>query len=155
MRIQTFHALGLAIVRAEAEALGLRPGFSVLDPQDLESIVGELVASADRSRVRRAQWAISRWKNALVAPRDALREAKDDDERVAAKAYARYAEALAAYQAVDFDDLIRLPVELLERDAAVRERWQARCEHLLVDEVQDTNPAQYRLFRALIGRAHV
>ena len=151
VRIQTFHALGLAIVRAEAEALGLRPGFSVLDPQDLESIVGELVASADRSRVRRAQWAISRWKNALVAPRDALREAKDDDERVAAKAYARYAEALAAYQAVDFDDLIRLPVELLERDAAVRERWQARCEHLLVDEVQDTNPAQYRLFRALVG----
>ncbi|GMU73638.1 MAG: UvrD-helicase domain-containing protein [Burkholderiales bacterium] len=151
VRIQTFHALGLAIVRAEAKTLGLRPGFSVLDPQDLESIVGELVASADRSRVRRAQWAISRWKNALVAPAVALREAVDADEKAAAKAYAHYADALAAYQAVDFDDLIRLPVELLERDAEVRERWRARCEHLLVDEVQDTNPAQYRLFRALVG----
>ncbi len=151
VRIQTFHALGLAIVRAEAKVLGLRAGFSVLDPQDLEGIVGELVASADRSRIRKAQWAISRWKNALVAPAAALREAKDDDEKAAAKAYANYAEALRAWQAVDFDDLIRLPVELLERDAAVRARWQARCEHLLVDEVQDTNPAQYRLFRALVG----
>ncbi|MCC6378306.1 MAG: UvrD-helicase domain-containing protein [Burkholderiales bacterium] len=151
VRIQTFHALGLSIVRAEAKAFGLRPGFSVLDPQDLESVVGELVASADRSRIRRAQWAISRWKNALFAPSAAMREADGDDERAAAKAYAHYADALAAYQAVDFDDLIRLPVELFERDATVRARWQARCDHVLVDEVQDTNPAQYRLFRALVG----
>ena len=151
IRIATFHALGLSIVRAEAKALGLRAGFSVMDPQDLEAIVAELVATADRSRTRKAQWAISRWKNALVAPADALRAAKDDDEAIAAKAYARYAEALTAYQAVDFDDLIRLPVELLERDAAVRARWQARAAHVLVDEYQDTNPAQYRLFRALVG----
>ncbi len=151
VRIATFHALGLSIVRAESKALGLRSGFSVMDPQDLESIVAELVATADRSRTRKAQWAISRWKNALVPPVDALRAAKDDDEAVAAKAYARYAEALAAYQAVDFDDLIRLPVELLERDATVRARWQARAAHVLVDEYQDTNPAQYRLFRALVG----
>ncbi|HEY8242630.1 MAG: UvrD-helicase domain-containing protein [Vicinamibacteria bacterium] len=151
VRIATFHALGLAIVRAEAKALGLRSGFSVMDPQDLESIVAELAATADRSRTRKAQWAISRWKNALVSPADALRAAKDDDEAVAAKAYVHYAEALAAYQAVDFDDLIRLPVELLERDAAVRARWQARAAHVLVDEYQDTNPAQYRLFRALVG----
>jgi ATP-dependent DNA helicase Rep len=63
----------------------------------------------------------------------------------------RYADGARAYQAVDFDDLIRLPVELLERDAAVRARWQARAAHVLVDEYQDTNPAQYRLFRALVG----
>jgi ATP-dependent DNA helicase Rep len=151
VRIATFHALGLAIVRAESKSLGLKPGFSVLDPQDLESIVGELIASADRSRTRKAQWAISRWKNALASPAQALREAKDEHEAVAAKAYVHYADALAAYQAVDFDDLIRLPVELLERDAAVLARWQAKCDHVLVDEVQDTNPAQYRLFRALVG----
>ncbi|MEO8486328.1 MAG: UvrD-helicase domain-containing protein, partial [Betaproteobacteria bacterium] len=150
-RIATFHALGLAIVRAEAKTLGLRPGFSVLDPQDLESLVGELCATADRSRTRKAQWAISRWKNALVAPAEALRAAKDADEAVAAKAYARYADSLAAWQAVDFDDLIRLPVELLERDGAARERRQQRADHVLVDEYQDTNPAQYRLFRALVG----
>jgi ATP-dependent DNA helicase Rep len=151
VRIATFHALGLSIVRAEAKSLGLRPGFSVLDPQDLEPIVAELVASADRARVRAAQWAISRWKNALVTPAEALRGAKDDAEAVAAKAYAHYAEALAAYQAVDFDDLIRLPVELLEGDERARRRWQERADHVLVDEYQDTNPAQYRLFRALVG----
>jgi len=151
VRIATFHALGLSIVRAESKSLGLRSGFSVMDPQDLESIVAELAATADRSRTRKAQWAISRWKNALMSPADALRDAKDDDEAIAAKAYVHYAEALAAYQAVDFDDLIRLPVELLERDAAVRARWQARAAHVLVDEYQDTNPAQYRLFRALVG----
>ena len=151
VRIVTFHALGLAILRAEAKALGLAPGFSVLDPQDLEPIVAELVASADRSRTRAAQWAISRWKNALATPAEALRGATDAAEASAAKAYANYAGALAAYQAVDFDDLIRLPVELLERDAGARKRWQDRADHVLVDEYQDTNPAQYRLFRALVG----
>ena len=151
VRIATFHALGLAIVRAEAKRLGLRPGFSVLDPQDLETVVAELAATADRSRARKAQWAISAWKNALVPPAQALALARDDDECAAAKAYAGYADALSAYQAVDFDDLIRLPVELLERDPAARGRWQERCEHVLVDEYQDTNPAQYRLFRALVG----
>ena len=65
-----------------------------------------------------------------------------------------YADALAAYQAVDFDDLIRLPVELLERDAGVARALAASAaDHVLVDEYQDTNPAQYRLFRALVGDA--
>ncbi|CAG0948512.1 ATP-dependent DNA helicase Rep [Burkholderiales bacterium] len=151
VRVATFHALGLAIMRAEAKALGLKPGFSVLDPQDLEGIVAELAATADRARTRKAQWRISQWKNALATPAEALAGAKDADEAIAARAYARYADALAAYQAVDFDDLIRLPVELLERDGEARGRWQAKCEHVLVDEVQDTNPLQYRLFRALVG----
>src|SRR6185437_394285 len=67
--------------------------------------------------------------------------------------YANYDDALRAYQAVDFDDLITLPVVLFDRDAAARERWQARCAHLLIDEYQDTNAAQYRLFRQLVGTA--
>ena len=149
--IATFHALGLKILRMEAGAAGLKPGFSIFDPADLESVVAELVATSDRGRARSAQWKISAWKNALVSPATALKEAKDDDEAIAARAYANYGEALAAYQAVDFDDLIVRVVELLERDAAARARWQARCAHVLVDEYQDTNPAQYRLLRALVG----
>jgi len=149
--ISTFHALGLRIVRSEAKALGLRPGFSVLDPGDLEPIVGELCATADRARARAAQWRISGWKNALATPAQALASAKTPDEVAAARAYAQYADALAAYQAVDFDDLIALPVALFERDAAARDRWRARYAHVLVDEYQDTNPAQYRLFRLLVG----
>ena len=149
--VATFHALGLKILRMEAKAAGLKSGFSIFDPSDLESVVAELVATSDRGRARSAQWKISAWKNALISPATALKEAKDDDETIAARAYANYGDALAAYQAVDFDDLIVRVVELLERDAAARVRWQARCEHVLVDEYQDTNPAQYRLLRALVG----
>ena len=76
-----------------------------------------------------------------------------DDEAVAASAYARYDDTLRAYQAVDFDDLIALPIALLERDEAAAARWRERCGHLLVDEYQDTNAAQYRLLRLLAASA--
>jgi ATP-dependent DNA helicase Rep len=151
--ISTFHRFGLAIVREEARAFGLPRGFSILDPADLEALVGELAATADRARARKVQWRITQWKNALVDPAVALRTAASDDEAAAAKAYAGYRDALAAYRAVDFDDLIGLPVALFESDAAARARWQARCAHVLIDEYQDTNAAQYRLFRHLVGDA--
>jgi ATP-dependent DNA helicase Rep len=149
--IATFHALGLKILRSEAKLCGLTPRFSIFDPADLEGVVAELVATADRGRARAAQWRISAWKNALIAPAEALASAQNDDERAAARAYANYGEALAAYQAVDFDDLIVRPLALLESYGNAASRWQARCEHVLVDEYQDTNPAQYRLLRALVG----
>jgi ATP-dependent DNA helicase Rep len=149
--ISTFHSLGLRILRSEAAAMGLKPGFSIFDPSDLESLVAELVATADRARARSAQWKISAWKNAMTSPAAALKAAQDDDALAAARAYANYGAALAAYQAVDFDDLIVRPVEWLERDADARARWQAKCAHVLVDEYQDTNPAQYRLLRVLVG----
>ena len=79
VRIATFHSLGLSILRHEAKAAGLRPGFSILDPADLESLVAELVATADRGRARAAQWKISAWKNALVTPAAALSAAQSDD----------------------------------------------------------------------------
>jgi len=149
--ISTFHSLGLLLLRSEAKAAGIRAGFSILDPADLESIVAELVATSDRGRARAAQWKISAWKNALVAPAAALSSAQSDDELAAARAYTNYDEALAAYGAVDFDDLIVRPLALMESNAEVAQRWRARCEHLLVDEYQDTNPAQYRLMRAFVG----
>ncbi len=149
--IATFHALGLSIVRREAKAMGLKGGFSIFDPSDLESIVAELIATSDRGRARAAQWQISKWKNALTPPAAALAHAQDADERIAAQAYARYADTLAAYQAVDFDDLIARPLELFARDADAAARWASRYEHVLVDEYQDTNPAQYELFRHLVG----
>jgi superfamily I DNA/RNA helicase len=124
--VSTFHAFGLAIVRAEARALGIKPSFSIFDPADVEPIVAELAGTADRARARGVLWKISQWKNALVAPAEALRAAADDDELMAARAYAGYADALAAYQAVDFDDLIALPVALLDRDADARARGGRR-----------------------------
>jgi ATP-dependent DNA helicase Rep len=151
--ISTFHSLGLSIVRAEAKTLGLKAGFSILDPPDLETLVAELVGTADRARARAAQWRISGWKNALVTPERALATAGSDDELAAARAYVGYGEALLAWQGVDFDDLIVMPVALFEGDADVRARWQGKFAHVLVDEYQDTNPAQYRMFRHLVGES--
>ena len=77
--------------------------------------------------------------------------ARSDDDAAAAEAYRRYDDTLRAYQAVDFDDLIALPIGLLAADAAAAAKWRERCGYLLVDEYQDTNPAQYRLIRLLVG----
>jgi ATP-dependent DNA helicase Rep len=151
LAISTFHALGAKILRADAAAGGLNPGFSILDPDDIEPIVAELIGTTDRARARAAQWAISRWKNALVAPAAAAKAARTDDESAAAGAFHRYDEMLRAYQAVDFDDLIALPIALLSSCAAAAAKWRERCGHLLIDEYQDTNPAQYRLLRLLAG----
>ncbi len=151
--ISTFHALGLRIIRADARALGLKPAFSILAPTDIESLVAELLGSTDAARARAAQWTISRWKNALVSPAAAAQLAQSDDEAAAAQAYLRYDDTLRAYQAVDFDDLIALPIALLEAQPEVAARWRQRCAQLLVDEYQDTNPAQYRLLKILAGEA--
>jgi ATP-dependent DNA helicase Rep len=150
LAISTFHSLGLRILRGDAKSLGLKPSFSILDPDDVEPIVAELIGTVDRARARSAQWKISQWKNALVTPADAMQNAADDEEAVAATAYQRYGDTLRAYQAVDFDDLITLPIALLD-DASVARKWRARCAYLLIDEYQDTNPAQYRLLRELVG----
>ena len=149
--ISTFHALGLRIVRSEAALLGLSSRFSIFDPGDIEPIVIELLQTSDRARARAAQWRISQWKNALVTPAQALAEATDENELAAARVFTRYDEALRAYQAVDFDDLIALPVALLEREPEAAARWSERFRYLLIDEYQDTNAAQYRLLRLLAG----
>ena len=149
--ICTFHSLGLRILRTEATALGLSKRFSILDPGDTEGIVSELLATTDRARARAAQWRISAWKNSLVAPSEALATASNDADIAAARAYQRYDETLRSYQAVDFDDLIAMPLAALERDAAAAKRWRDRLSYLLIDEYQDTNPVQYRLLKVLAG----
>ncbi len=149
--ISTFHALGLRMLRQEARHLGYKPRFSVLDAADALQILGELLKSTDKARLRQAAAGISAWKNALLGPADALAAAADEDERPLALAYQTYQDTLRAYQAMDFDDLIRLPVELLRRNEDVLQAWQGRLRYLLVDEYQDTNGAQYALMRLLAG----
>ncbi len=151
--VSTFHTLGLNILRREQAAAGLRPGFTIFDALDSEHLIKELLLEEqpDRETVRRAQWAISRWKNDLLTPERALSRAGDEQELRHAHLYLAYQQALSAYNAVDFDDLIRMPVMLLQQDAEARERWQNRIHHLLVDEYQDTNGAQYELVKLLTG----
>ncbi|TVO67632.1 UvrD-helicase domain-containing protein [Denitromonas ohlonensis] len=151
LTVCTFHALGVRMVRQEAKHCGLKPQFSILDAADANQIIADIVADADRAYARSLQWVISGWKNAMIPPEEAVKLANDDVSAAAAKVYGEYERTLRAYQAVDFDDLIGLPVRLLEENDEVRERWQNRLRYLLIDEYQDTNRAQYRLLRQLSG----
>ncbi len=146
--VSTFHALGVRMLREDGERIGLKPRFSILDSDDVLGIVREVGATTDAAQARRWQWAISLWKNQGLAAADV---AQQDNAltRQAAQVMARYEQKLAAYQAVDFDDLIGLPLKLLRDDADARLKWQQRFAHLLVDEYQDTNAVQYELLKAL------
>jgi ATP-dependent DNA helicase Rep len=107
--------------------------------------------SDSAAEVAATQWRISGWKNDLIDPQQALAGAEDDLDSAQALLYAAYQRALRAYNAVDFDDLILLPVQLFSSDREALEAWQNRIRHLLVDEYQDTNLAQYELVKQLVG----
>jgi ATP-dependent DNA helicase Rep len=147
----TFHALGVRMLRQDGEVLGLKPAFSILDSDDVTSILKDAGGSTDAATARQWQWAISLWKNMGLNAAQAEAQAKDDNEKVTARIMARYEERLAAYQSVDFDDLIGLPLKLLAQHAEVREKWQSLLGHVLVDEYQDTNATQYEVLKHLVG----
>jgi len=150
--VSTFHSLGVRILRSDGTALGLKEKFSILDSDDVLGVLRDAGGCTDNALARRWQWAISAWKNQGLTSEQAAHVAASDDERVAARVMQRYEERLAAYQAVDFDDLIGLPVKLLARDAQVRNKWRDLLRYLLVDEYQDTNATQYELLKLLAGQ---
>ncbi len=147
--VSTFHSLGMNILRAEAKLLGYKPQFSIFDSSDTWKIFGELAHSPDKQEIRDLQTQISNWKSAFVSPEQAALAADDDVAKLHARIYERYQETLRAYQAVDFDDLIRLPVVLFKQHPEALLRWQLRLRYLLVDEYQDTNDCQYQLIKLL------
>jgi ATP-dependent DNA helicase Rep len=151
--ICTFHALGVRLLRQDGATLGLKPQFSIMDTDDVTSILKDAAGgTTDSATARQWQWAISLWKNLGLNAAQAQAQAKDDNERVTARIMARYEERLAAFQSVDFDDLIGLPLKLLQDHADVREKWQRNLGHVLVDEYQDTNATQYELVKLLVGQ---
>lgn len=154
LQISTFHTLGLKIIRAEVAVLGYKPGFSIFDSQDSAGLVRELMRKEFNgdSTADSIQWQISNWKSGLVTPEEALNIAGSDAVlHAAALIYARYQRNLRAYNAVDFDDLIFLPVLLFKQHHEVLDKWQNRIRYLLVDEYQDTNSCQYQLIKLLAG----
>jgi ATP-dependent DNA helicase Rep len=155
LAISTFHALGVRLLREDGERVGLKPQFSILDSDDILGVLRDAGGCTDNAQARRWQWAISLWKNQGLNSAGAAAAAANDDERTAARVMARVEERLSAYQAVDFDDLIGLPLKLLRGDADVRGKWQQRFRHLLVDEYQDTNAVQYELMKLLLGERGV
>jgi ATP-dependent DNA helicase Rep len=153
LSISTFHNLGLNILRREHQAAGLRPGFSIMDQLDTEHLLKELLHKddIDKETLQLAQRQISDWKNNLIDPANALSHADNDLGTRHAAIYASYERALRAYNGVDFDDLILLPVKLFQQQRNVLEHWQNKLRYLLVDEYQDTNGAQYELVKLLTG----
>ncbi|WP_110649656.1 DNA helicase Rep [Salinicola peritrichatus] len=153
LTVSTFHNLGLNIIRRELKALGFRPGFSLFDPEDAKALLRDLMqkeADTDAEQIGAVQSLISQWKNDLVLPGQAISHATDEDEQYAARIYEAYNRHLKAYNAVDFDDLIMLPVVLLKTDPEALARWRKRIHYMLVDEYQDTNVSQYQLVKLLM-----
>ncbi|MBT9491033.1 MAG: UvrD-helicase domain-containing protein [Paucibacter sp.] len=151
LAISTFHSLGVRILRREGPLVGLKEQFSILDSDDVLGVLRDAGGTLDANQAKAYQWTISGWKNQGLTSNQALAMAKDEHERAAAVVMARYQERLAAYQAVDFDDLISLPLRLLSEHAEARGRWQDQLRYILVDEYQDTNAVQYDLLKALVG----
>jgi ATP-dependent DNA helicase Rep len=151
LQISTFHSLGVRILREEAKALGYKPRFSIFDSADCAGILSEAAGTVDKATLRILQSLISNWKNALVTPEAARHLATDEHQKLAAHAYLSYEATLKAYQAVDFDDLIGLPVKLFSEHPEIADKWQNRLRYLLVDEYQDTNACQYQLLKLLTG----
>ena len=149
--ICTFHALGVRMLRQDGGELGLKPQFSILDSDDVTSILKDAGGSTDAATARQWQWRISAWKNSGLNAAQAEAQAETDEDRTLARIMGRYEERLTAYQSVDFDDLIGLPLKLLQDHTEVRDKWQAALGHVLVDEYQDTNATQYELLKLLVG----
>ncbi len=150
--VSTFHSLGMTILRQEAKLLGYKPQFSIFDSSDTWKIISELTNSGDKQEIRDIQTQISNWKSAFIAPDQAVVVAKNPESEAYARIYLRYQDTLRAYQAVDFDDLIHLPVELFKQHPEALSRWQQKLRYLLIDEYQDTNDCQYQLTRLLAGK---
>ncbi len=159
LKIATFHTLGLSMIKRDVALCDLKKGFSIFDSEDcLQILRGFLPANKanERDFILQIQQQISRWKNDFLSPEVVWqRPGNTPIYEEAALIYPRYQQALKAYNAVDFDDLIRLPVDLLTKHADVLEYWQNKIRHLLVDEYQDSNTSQYLLVKKLVGvRAH-
>ncbi|MCT8469167.1 DNA helicase Rep [Chromohalobacter canadensis] len=153
LTVSTFHTLGLNIIRGELKTLGYKPGFSLFDPEDAKALLRDLMqkeADTDAEQINAVQGQISQWKNDLVLPGQAISHAADEDAQYAARVYEAYSRHLKAYNAVDFDDLILLPVVLLRDNPEALARWQRKIQYMLVDEYQDTNVSQYQLVKLLM-----
>jgi DNA helicase-2/ATP-dependent DNA helicase PcrA len=157
MWVSTFHSMCVRILRREAKHLGVRSAFSVYDADDTRRLVGlvarDLELDPKKFAARGLAAQISNLKNELISPDDAATRAGNEYERKVAEVFAVYQARLRTANAFDFDDLIMETVSLLQRLPAVAEYYRRRFRHVLVDEYQDTNHAQYQLVRELVAPA--
>ncbi|PHZ59544.1 DNA helicase Rep [Photobacterium leiognathi] len=154
LMVSTFHTLGLNIIRREYKHLGLKASFSLFDDQDQMALLKELTEDeleGDKDLLKLLLSSISNWKNDMLSPADAATRARSERDQLFAHCYEMYQRQMKAYNALDFDDLILMPVLLLRDNEEVRKHWQNRIRYLLVDEYQDTNTSQYLFVKLLVG----
>ena len=159
MWVMTFHAACARMLRADATRIGFRSSFSIYDSADQVRLVRSIIEDdlgrdAKRYPPRGVHARISTVKNQLISPERFIAENDGYFDTTVGEVYARYQARLLEAGAMDFDDLLVHAVHLLEQIPESRERWQRAFDHILVDEYQDTNHAQYRLIRALAERHH-
>lgn len=153
LRISTFHNLGLILLRKHHSLLGYKANFTLFDEQDSITLIHEIAYSAFQSTKQAAtefKQQISHWKNALLSP-ETVDISSHAYLKQAHEVYIQYQKYLKAYNAVDFDDLIFIPVLLLQKYPEVKEHWQQRFHYILIDEYQDTNESQYKLMQLLVS----
>ncbi|HHW7570061.1 ATP-dependent DNA helicase rep [Mannheimia haemolytica] len=154
LTISTFHTLGFEILKREYKLLGFKSGMTLFDEQDqialLKHLLPENVAE-DKDLLKALIATISNWKNDLLSPEMVISRVRDERERVFSHFYQLYQNQLKAYNALDFDDLIMLPVLLFRQFPEAKSRWQQKIRYLLVDEYQDTNTSQYELIKLIVG----
>ncbi|MTD56300.1 DNA helicase PcrA [Amycolatopsis pithecellobii] len=155
MWVSTFHSMCVRLLRREAKTLGMSSNFSIYDSDDTKRLITLVARDLDidpkRYPARTLAVHISNLKNELVDAETAKDKATNDLERRVAEVYTEYQRRLTLANAMDFDDLIMRTVELLQRFPDVAEHYRRRFRHVLVDEYQDTNHAQYTLVRELVG----
>ena len=155
MWVSTFHSACVRILRQEAVRLGFSPTFSIYDQTDslrlVTLVMRDLNLDSKRYNARGIASLISNAKNELLGPADYRNRTQNHFEEIVAEVYAIYQERLTSANAMDFDDLIMKTVDVLQRFPEARERYRNRFKHILVDEYQDTNHAQYILIRELVG----
>ncbi|MBW3635861.1 MAG: UvrD-helicase domain-containing protein, partial [Armatimonadetes bacterium] len=156
MWLGTFHALCAKMLRIHGERIGLNPRFAIFDSDDqvrlMKDILKELNIDSERFPAPRVMGRISDAKNALKSPETVAQEATKPHEKVYASLYARYQERLRAASALDFDDLLSEAVRLLQQSPESLEHWSDRFQHVLIDEFQDVNEAQFQWARLLAGK---
>ncbi|CAB4656822.1 unannotated protein [freshwater metagenome] len=155
MWVSTFHSACVRILRQEAMRLGYSSSFSIYDSADslrlITIVAKELNLDSKRYPARQFQAMISNAKNELMGPQDYVNAASNQFEQVTADIYTVYQQRLQRANAMDFDDLILKTVEVLQRFPEAKARFRSRFRHVLVDEYQDTNHAQYILVKELVG----
>lgn len=151
----TFHGICVRLLRQDGASIGIQPNYVIYDEDDRQGLIKQamkqLSISGDQIKPRSVSAAISSAKNELLDPEEYAASAHYPNQQAIARIYARYEELRRAAGALDFDDLLIETVRLLREVPAVRSRYQQQFKHILIDEYQDTNAAQYAIVKSLVN----